>query len=242
MKLKFAIFVLVALVLVSTVQAAVLQGVVYDYTLHRINNAEVQLDGEKDVTENGEFRFEVSPGKYTITAKRYSETGRLISSETDEIEIKEDKTYVLDLILFESLEEDEELLEETEKIDVSMEEEVSPLVGAYLLLFKIFIAVIVVYFAYWLIKRMKRKKVGKEIIGGEEPAEKRKQEKAEKDDADKILEFIKHEGGRVTQLDIRKKYPSYSEAKISLIMTDLEERKKIRKIKKGRGNIIIANQ
>ena len=57
--------------------------------------------------------------------------------------------------------------------------------------------------------------------------------------AEKVLDFVKQQGGRVTQLDIRKKFPS-SEAKISLILTDLEEQGKIRKIKKGRGNIIIA--
>ncbi|MBD3260043.1 hypothetical protein GF371_05465 [Candidatus Woesearchaeota archaeon] len=253
MKLKFAFFTaFFLLMIISTVQAAVLQGVVYDYSLNRINNVEVQLDGEKDVTENGEYMFEVSLGEYTITAKRYNEAGRLIASETDTIKIKEEKKYVLDLILFESLETEEELLEETENIDVGLEEEPGPLVGAYLLLFRIFIAVVVVFFAYWIIKKIRKKGYKKKLLETEEEQikkrekelEAKKQEKESKteDDADKILSFIKQEGGRTTQLDIRKRYPSYSEAKISLIIADLEEQGKIKKIKKGRGNIIIANQ
>jgi uncharacterized membrane protein len=54
----------------------------------------------------------------------------------------------------------------------------------------------------------------------------------------KVLDFIKQEGGRTTQKDIRMKFPS-SEAKISLIISELEHKGIIKKIKKGRGNIIV---
>lgn len=54
----------------------------------------------------------------------------------------------------------------------------------------------------------------------------------------KIIEIIKEEGGRTTQKYIRKRIP-FSEAKISLAITDLESKGKLQKIKKGRGNIII---
>ncbi len=43
---------------------------------------------------------------------------------------------------------------------------------------------------------------------------------------------------RIRQKDLRKKFP-YSEAKISLILSELQEEGKIRKIKKGRGNIVL---
>jgi uncharacterized membrane protein len=234
MKLKYTTIMLIAAVLlfmlVCTAQAATLQGVVYDYTFNRIDNVQVQLGGEKDITENGEYSFEVGPGTHTVTAKRYSEAGRLVSTETDTIEIKEDKVYVLDLILFESLDEAEQLLEETDLLDVSMEEEPSVLVGAYLLLFRIFIVIVIVYVFFRIVRRFQRKT---KPLTKQEP----KQEKTA-DDADEVLKFIKEQGGRVTQLDIRKKFPS-SEAKISLIITDLEEQGKVKKIKKGRGNIII---
>jgi predicted HTH transcriptional regulator len=53
-----------------------------------------------------------------------------------------------------------------------------------------------------------------------------------------ILSFIKEEGNRTTQKDIRKKFP-LSEAKISLMIAELEAKGKVEKIKKGRGNIIV---
>jgi len=237
MKLKYSITTLTAVLLlflfICTVQAATLQGVVYDYSFDRIDNVQVQLGGEKDITEKGEYSFEVGTGTHTIVAKRYSEAGRLISSETDTIEITEDKVYVLDLILFESLEEDEQLLEETDKLDVSLEEDKpSALVGAYMLLFRIFVVIVIVYAFFRFFSKFKKKHIKQEL---------KQETKPEKtaDDADNVLKFIKEQGGRVTQLDIRKKFPS-SEAKISLIVTDLEEQGKVKKIKKGRGNIIIS--
>jgi uncharacterized membrane protein len=55
-----------------------------------------------------------------------------------------------------------------------------------------------------------------------------------------VLAFIRSHK-RVTQKEIRKSFPM-SEAKISLIITDLESQGKVRKIKKGRGNVIIADE
>jgi len=56
-----------------------------------------------------------------------------------------------------------------------------------------------------------------------------------------VIEFIKTQEGRTTQKDIRKQFP-LSEAKISLMIADLENRKIVEKIKKGRGNIIILKE
>jgi uncharacterized membrane protein len=53
-----------------------------------------------------------------------------------------------------------------------------------------------------------------------------------------VLDFIKKENGRTTQKDIRKHFPS-SEAKISLIISELEDNGIVKRIKKGRGNIIV---
>ncbi len=53
-----------------------------------------------------------------------------------------------------------------------------------------------------------------------------------------VIEFIESQGGSTTQKDIRKKFTS-SEAKISLVITELAHKDRIEKIKKGRGNIIV---
>jgi len=61
------------------------------------------------------------------------------------------------------------------------------------------------------------------------------------DDLREVLRIIEKSGGRITQLDLRKALP-YSEAKVSLMITDLESRGLVKKIKKGRGNVIILNR
>ena len=57
------------------------------------------------------------------------------------------------------------------------------------------------------------------------------------DDKNLFIKIIKEEGGRISQKDLRKKMP-LSEAKVSLIIAELESEGKIKKIKKGRGNIL----
>ena len=61
------------------------------------------------------------------------------------------------------------------------------------------------------------------------------------EESQKVLMYIKKEGGRTTQKEIRKNFPQ-SEAKISLIIADLEDKNYLHKIKKGKGNIIILNR
>lgn len=57
-------------------------------------------------------------------------------------------------------------------------------------------------------------------------------------DLDALMSFIRKEDGRTTQKDIRKQFP-LSEAKISLMIAELEDKGLIKKIKQGRGNIIV---
>ncbi|HMK45567.1 MAG TPA: hypothetical protein VK436_02975 [Methanocella sp.] len=60
-------------------------------------------------------------------------------------------------------------------------------------------------------------------------------------DCREVLAIMEKNGGRITQLDLRKALP-YSEAKVSLIVSDLESRGIVKKIKKGRGNVLIINR
>ncbi len=57
------------------------------------------------------------------------------------------------------------------------------------------------------------------------------------EDLKELLEMVKASGNRITQRELRKKSP-YSESKVSLMLSDLEERGLIEKFKRGRGNII----
>lgn len=61
------------------------------------------------------------------------------------------------------------------------------------------------------------------------------------EDCRQVLAILEKHDGRITQLDLRKALP-YSEAKVSLIVSDLENRGLVKKIKKGRGNVLILNR
>ena len=56
-------------------------------------------------------------------------------------------------------------------------------------------------------------------------------------DEKRLLEVIRKLGGRVAQREIRKNI-DWSEAAVSMTLSDLEDKGAIRKIKKGRGNVI----
>lgn len=226
--MKKSIFCILFLILIYGVSAATLYGSIYSVNLEKVEDAIVAISTEPRqtyVAKNGTYMFKVSPGQYTIAAfKSNGENLELIQN----IIIKEEGEYILDLILFPSIKEEEELLNITQ-YDFGEEyfEEKD-----YTLYWIIAIIGIVSFLiiAYFILRP--KPKVKKEEI---------KPKLEEEDDVKKIINFIKQQGGRITQKDIRKQFPS-SEAKISLIITELEKKGVIEKIKKGRGNIIKLKQ
>ncbi|MHC1595544.1 MAG: helix-turn-helix transcriptional regulator, partial [Candidatus Syntropharchaeales archaeon] len=58
------------------------------------------------------------------------------------------------------------------------------------------------------------------------------------DDLLEIVEILKKHDGRMTQKELRKLLP-HSESKISLMITDLENRGIVTRVKRGRGNVIL---
>ncbi|MBW3011049.1 hypothetical protein KY326_02430 [Candidatus Woesearchaeota archaeon] len=235
--LKLGLLICLLLIAVNLASAATLHGTVYDYSLKKVDNAFVTLGAEKDITESGEYYFEVGLGTYNISARFYDEEGKLVSSVTESIDITEEKAYVFDLVLFESIAEEELLFLETEQVLTDVEPtflELKVKEGFYwigVVILFVFLALVYV----WM-KRMKKI----ETKVKEVKEDRKKKEMIVKGEAEKVLEFIKKQE-RTTQKDIRNEFPS-SEAKISLVLTELETKGKIRKIKKGRGNIIIYNE
>lgn len=57
------------------------------------------------------------------------------------------------------------------------------------------------------------------------------------DDLGGIVKIIEGNDGRITQRELRNRLP-HSEAKVSLMLADLEHRGLIDRFKKGRGNVI----
>ncbi|MDP4012416.1 MAG: hypothetical protein Q8R00_02315 [Candidatus Nanoarchaeia archaeon] len=217
MRIKILLLSLVIFSLfLPSVYAAKVFGTVYSPYLEKLNSAVVSVNSEPKqtvVARDGSYSFNLDEGNYTITA-RYSNKENYFVEEN--IKITEEGEFNVDLILFPDLSEDEmgvdDIGEIPEVINV-------PSIWTYILLAWL----VMVFGVIYMMRRTKGH------FGDLD------------DDLDEILRFIKSNNGRVTQLDIRKNF-SWSEAKISLIITELEDKGLIKKIKKGRSNVILLEK
>lgn len=231
---RIIFFALFLILFTNITYAATIFGDIYDISLNKIDDVIVEINTlpkQQYVSKNGTYAFNVPIGDYTIKANYYLDNV-LESSATEKISVKTEGTFRLDLILFPSFEEENLLLDETD-FDIIPPFEEKRLIWPYVLVI-VFVLFLIIFY-YW----KKRKKIKKGKI--EKPTSKataHPKEEVLSTDLNQIIRIIKEEGGRVTQKQIRKKLP-LSEAKISLMIAELEHEGKIKKIKKGRGNIII---
>lgn len=211
-------FLLVFLVLLPCVLGVTIHGTVYDFGLNKMSNALVEIDSSPRqfvVAVNGTYSFSVPPGDYVLRAR----DAKSDSEAAENISAVSEGDYVFDLILLPSFEE-ELLFEDTEVPFV--EDVVQDKPASQWFLWLIVFAVL-----GYVVHKVSRK-----------PAKEMIKEVAVVDELQKILDFIDSEGGRATQKDIRKIFP-YSEAKVSLMIDELVSKGLIKKVKKGRGNIIL---
>lgn len=212
------IHILFALIFViQVVNAATLHGTIYDLSLEKTSNVIIEINSspkQRYVSKEGSYSFNLPPGSYKLTARQI-ESNITLSSTEDFINVIDDGDYVLDLFLFTNFEEEESLyIDDIEIIDYKTTN--------YLLIVLIIVLLCIAgIILYYFTKR-------KVVIHGDE-------------DLNKIFAFIKSQGGRTTQKEIRKQTP-LSEAKVSLIISELEAKGVVQKIKKGRGNIIILKR
>ncbi|RME31019.1 hypothetical protein D6789_04015 [Candidatus Woesearchaeota archaeon] len=133
--------------------------------------------------------------------------------------------FQFDLFFFPETEEDEQFLEELDSevvpIELTPQPRTENILGRLLLVLLLLAAGGA---TYYFLKRRSQLVVDNFF---EAPNE-----------LDRVLTLIKKAGGRITQKDLRKQLPE-SEAKVSLMIAQLEAQGKIQKIKRGRGNILI---
>jgi len=229
MGLKALIIITELLLLINIAYASVIHGNIYDTYLDKKINTIVTIDTvpkQNYISKDGYYEFKVPAGRYQIIAEYY-EYNELKYSAKEEVSIKDEGDYVLDLILFPSFQEEDQLIEETSQIKLETTSNDKLLRLTYFFIYSVFaISMVGLVGGFIYYYREKRKK---------------KKEKAISDISDKIIGFIKTQDGRTTQKDIRKNF-DVSEAKISLIISELESKGIVKKIKKGRGNIIILKK
>jgi len=244
---KHTAWVLLFLLCLNLVNAAVISGSVYDLALQQESNVIIEINTTPKqllVSQNGDYLFNVNLGLYTL----YAHTDTAIANES--IVITDNGTYILDLILEESLIElqDYSLAESDTGVSLNDISESSIKVGiiiliGFLLVLALFAIGLYLFIRTKAIKHELATKSDSHNIKHEDKHNEIKHQSIDSSEKPldeyehKVLQLVKKEK-RTTQKDLRKEIP-LSEAKISLIITDLESKGKIRKIKKGRGNILI---
>ena len=229
LRAKVFVYLSAILLLVNFVNAATIYGTVYDLSLKKVSNARVEISTTPKqfyVAQNGTYSFNVPNGKYTIKAQ-LMQKNTVTASVQENITISQDGNYVLDLILFPDIDEgiEDPGIDVNEDIAGETNKEWVLLIGFLVLLVSGIIAGVVYYSRT---RRHENPKSGEKMDDND-------------DEMEQIIKIIKKEGGRATQKDIRKEIP-LSEAKISLMIAELEHKGIIEKIKKGRGNIIILKK
>ncbi len=192
---------------------ATLHGSVYDLDFDIVDSAVVEIDSKP-------MQSMISrDGSYSfelnvgdyILDAKYYIGQELVASTQEEISIVKEGDYVIDLILFPTFDSS---IGDDFDVDFSYRKS----------LWWIWTILIVsVFVLYIIFKKRPKKKID------------------EDDELNGVLNFIKKQGGRTTQKEIRKNL-GLGEAKASLIITELEYKKIVHRIKKGRGNIIILNK
>ncbi len=217
---KILIFISILLLIIPIGLAATIKGEVYDFSLKKLTNIIIEINtapAQRMISNDGSYSFNVPKGDYIITAKTSQK--EIITSEN--ITINEEGIYTLDLISFIDLEE-EDLTNETDP-DISKDLDNLDKTNYIWLILGILLIVCGILIYYKKIYKKSKTKYEENI--------------EESDLKNKILEVLKKEQ-RISQKELRKLFP-YSEAKISLVLTELEAKGKIEKIKKGRTNVII---
>ena len=270
--------VLAALLAAASGQAALLHGTVYDLSLDPTMGAVVEVNttpGQRFLSTDGEYSFDLQPGSYLLTAKKLS-GDETVSSAEESILVEGEGTFVLDLILYPEILSEEELLAPGALDDVERDFS-TPFPQLALIAAAAAATLLALVFMLFILGRASKRLSSVEMVLAalrhrkhalkEQSEEKQAEPSASSSpstppasssglsselspesspetsselspELSRLCGIISAAGGRMTQRDLRKELP-YSEAKVSLMVAELEGRGILKKFKKGRGNIIV---
>lgn len=229
--LKFVMILLLLLSSISVGNSAVIQGKIYSWnTFDPAENCIVIINStpiQKIVAVNSTYSFSIPPGTYRLDAVCYDSL-KLHASEV--VEIRHNGTFQIDMLAQPRI---EELNVTIPEINFTIDERTPPEKPEtqssgfnHVYFIAVLLLAAVSLGMYLALRKREQKDTTHEILP---------------EDLNEILEIIKKEGGRVTQKELKRK-TGYSDAKISLMIADLEKRGMVEKVKKGRGNIIFLKE
>ncbi|HEY9204877.1 MAG TPA: hypothetical protein VIO58_03060 [Candidatus Methanoperedens sp.] len=246
MKLRLIFLILLITSLISGVQAAKVNGTVYEWSDFEkpLKNVVVELEKNStrvqlDISQTGYYEFDhLSPGNYMIKAKYYRNNILEYAGEENVSIENADDFKNIDMLLFPPTDSEVEYLGDinlTGETGIKREDYLNE--NALIIVLLVFLLAFSAIAFYFIMK--KRNTPGEPDEKTAPLPEDPVSEQELPQDLRNLYDLILGMGGRTTQKDLRKKM-SCSEAKVSLMITDLEDRGLIKKIKKGRSNIIIA--
>jgi uncharacterized membrane protein len=245
---------------IPVISAATIHGTIFEWsTFEPLDNALIEVNSTPTqfrVATSGIYSFNLQPGNYLITTCYYR-NDKLEYYSRDNITVTDQEgDYIFDILLFPiedgSVEDilPEEVIENI-TIDIN-EENTFPKFGWEYTVFALLVFIIAAIAAYYHYKRKDDQDI--DVVLKPEPEPELEPEPVSQiktdseplidvsiplpDDLKEVIEILSRSDGRITQKDLRGKLRC-SEAKVSLMIADLEARGLIQKIKKGRGNIII---
>jgi uncharacterized membrane protein len=244
----FTLILVFSVCLSQSVSAATVHGTVYDLSLEKVANVKLTVDSvpaQTFISKDGSYLFELPAGEYVLIAGYY-ENKVLLSESEETVKIGSDGSYIVDLVLFPVLDEDADSIDEPEFQSATSNWYYYGLgVVGLILLF-------LIYLRYRKLKKRKSKLMLVPVAPravqvaqiAHPPAVSVERSTAHSavistdPELEKLFNAIKAHDGRVTQKELRKVVPYLSEAKVSLMIAELEHKGLIEKIKKGRGNLI----
>ena len=239
---KWALILIIILILTPNINAATVKGSIYNDKLEPETDVLVEINSsptQRLLSKDGSYEFQLSPGVYLLTAKKAA----IVTTET--VSVIKEGTFVVDLFLLPDFSNEDDLWQGTEEelTDASIiDPERDWLYGSFGIIILLIILTIFLYKSKYSPLQRYLNRVQNEVIPEnvlESIPQMLEADTNEPGYLQETLEIIKKNEGRITQKDLRKEMPQLSEAKISLIITELEHKGKIEKIKKGRGNVII---
>ena len=233
--MKKSLFILVFLLSFPVVFGATIQGMVYDFSLEPLDKVVLEVNTlplQTFVLTNGSYTLELPLGNYTFQAHQ----GDLYTEQS--VFISQEGVYTVDLILFPTFSEEATL--EEEPLDLTPLTSESQLATLFLFFFVVGLLI----FLFLVLHYHKKDSQLDEGSLEDNSLEKKPLEEQTPLLSDsygqKALAYLQQEQ-RTTQKDLRT-YLNLSEAKVSLLVTELEHKGIIEKIKKGRSNIIILKR
>jgi uncharacterized membrane protein len=235
--MRIFLFLVVLVFLCFPISGATLTGTIYNLELEMETNVILEVDTtpiQKFLSKDGDYSFTLPPGQYTLTAQK----GEFYV--TEKLTVEDEGEFVFDVFLLGDLTEEEELLKETEVqlLDQSVD---SGIPWRYYLAGAIVLALFIRFFWYrrkygslWKFRKRVKADSKKTV------QDHQKELNEQPDLIEKALDIIKKHDGRISQKDLRKEMLYLSEAKVSLIVTELEHKGMVEKVKKGRGNVLIV--